>query len=61
MAIRTPGFIITMHGNAERVSSPNDELSAACFADDILLRLVLSSPPPLASVPDTVPPVAREP
>jgi hypothetical protein len=59
-AILTPGFSVTRHGNAERDSSPDDELSAACFADDILLRFVLSSPPPLASALDTVPPVDRE-
>lgn len=60
-AILTPGFSVTRHGKAERVSSPEDELSAACFAEDTLLRFVFSSPPPLASIPDIVPPVDRDP
>ena len=60
-AIRTPTFSVTRHGKAERVSSPHEELSAACFAEDTLLRFVLSSPPPLASLPEPVPPLEREP
>lgn len=60
LAILTPGFSVTRHGNAERVSSP-DELSAACLDDNILRRFVLSSPPPLLSVPDTPPAVDLEP
>lgn len=60
VAILTPGFSVTRHGNAERVSSPDDELSAACFTEDILLLLVLSSPLPLASVLETLVPIERE-
>lgn len=61
VAIRTPGFKVTRHGKAERFSSPDDELSAVCFADDTLLRFELSSPLPLPSVPDEVPPLDLEP
>lgn len=59
--ILTPGVSATRHGNAERVSSPVDELSAACFTEDILLLFVFSSPLPLASVLETIVPLEREP
>jgi hypothetical protein len=55
VATLTPGLRVTRHGNAESVSSPADELSAACFADAILRLFVLSSPLPLPSTPDKVP------
>lgn len=61
MAILTPGFSVTRHGNAERVSSPVDELSAACFAEDTLLLFVPSSPLPLASLLEPAVPLEREP
>ena len=61
LAILIPGFNVTRHGNAERVSSPDDELSAACFAEFTLLRFELSSPALRASVAASVPPVDREP
>lgn len=54
--ILTPGFSVTRHGNAERFSSPEDELSADCLADDIRLLFVVSSPP-LPSVLEEVPPL----
>jgi len=55
VTILTPGLSVTRHGKAEGVSSPLDELSAACFADDILRLFVLSSLLPLPSSPDKVP------
>ena len=55
VATLTPVLSVTRHGNAVSVSSPEDELSAACFADDILRLFVLSSPLPLPSTPDKVP------
>lgn len=61
VAIFTPGFNVTRHGNAERVSSPDDDASAACLDDDIRLRFVLSSPPPLLSTLDGVPPEGFDP
>lgn len=54
--ILTPGFSVTRHGNAERFSSPEEELSAACLADDTRLLFVVSSPP-LPSVLDEAPPL----
>lgn len=59
LAILTPAFSVTRHGKAERLSSA-DELSAACFAEDTLLRFVLSSPL-LASLPEPAPPLDRKP
>lgn len=56
VAILTPGFNATKHGKAERGSSPDDELSTACLADDTRLRFVLSSP---IALPSTL--VARDP
>lgn len=61
VAILTPGFNVTRHGNAERGSSPDDELSATCFAEDNLLRFVLSSPDPRGSLTENAPPVDCEP
>ena len=55
VAILTPGFNATRQGNAERFSSPDVELSIDCLDDDIRLRFVLSSPPPLPSTLDTNP------
>ena len=55
VAILTPGLSVTRHGKADSVSSPADELSAACFADDFLCLFVLSSLLPLPSSPDKVP------
>lgn len=49
VAILTPGFNATKHGEAERGSSPDDELSTACLADDTRLLFVLSSPTTLTS------------
>lgn len=60
-AILTPGLSVTKQGNAERVSSPDDVLSAACLAGDTRLRFEVSSAPLLP--PDTDPPLdldARE-
>ena len=57
LAILTPGFSVTRHGNAVRTSSPDDDVSAVCFAEDTLLRFVLSSPLVL----EAVPPVDFEP
>lgn len=61
VAIRTPVFRVTRHGKDERLSSPGEELSAAFFADETLLRFEVSSPPTLVSFPEPVPPLDREP
>lgn len=60
LTIRTPGFSATKHGNAERPSSPVDELSACCFADDTRLRFAPSSTP-LVSIPGAAPTLDLEP
>lgn len=61
MAILTPELSVTRQGTAERVSSPEDELSVPCFTEDTLLLFVLSSPLPLASAPEPVVPLDRGP
>jgi hypothetical protein len=45
---------VTRHGIAVRISSTDDEVSAACFAEDTFLLLVLISPL------ETIPPVDFE-
>jgi len=47
--ILTPALNVTRHGGADRVSSPEVELSGPCFADDNLLRFVFSFPALLLS------------
>lgn len=60
VAILTPILRVTRHGNAERLSSLEVELSAGCFPADTLLLLELSSLLPLPSEPDTVLPINLE-
>nr|GLL20885.1 hypothetical protein Itr_chr02CG24600 [Ipomoea trifida] len=54
----TPGFNVTKHGSAERLSSFDEELSAACLDDDTRLLFAPSSTPLLT---DTAPAVDPDP